>query len=135
MLCIYRKILRAPSYTPVETLRGEIGASSMKKRLLQNKLLYLKILKEKDNRLLQEILEKQFEGNYKWIRNLKKETGEIQWRLEDIIRESVNNIKAILKRWDDTIWRNGMESKTPSSIIENLKQGCKKLGMAMTRKV
>ena len=38
---VYRKILNAASsYTPVGTLRGEIGSSSMKTRIIRGKVLY-----------------------------------------------------------------------------------------------
>ena len=47
---IYRKILKAPIYTPVETLRGEIGSSQMKTRIIKGKIFSTGFWVRKDNK-------------------------------------------------------------------------------------
>ena len=46
---VYRKILRAASYTPIGALRGEIGSSSMKSRIIKDKIMYYKSIIEREN--------------------------------------------------------------------------------------
>ncbi len=38
---VYRQILGAPKYAPTCTLRGEIGASLMKRRIIDGRIPYL----------------------------------------------------------------------------------------------
>ena len=53
---VYRQILQAPTYAPVCTLRGEIGSSSMKSRLIKDRFMYLRSVMEGENDLLKEIV-------------------------------------------------------------------------------
>ena len=52
---VYRKILKAASYTPVGALRGEVGSSMMKTRLIKGKLTYYRGIFNRNNELLKEI--------------------------------------------------------------------------------
>ena len=51
----FRQILGAPKYTPVCTLRGEVGSSDMESRDQITKLKYMKHLLTSENNLLKEI--------------------------------------------------------------------------------
>ena len=53
---VYRKILKAASFTPVGTLRGDIGSSLMKTRIIKGKIIYWKSIMEGNNELLKEII-------------------------------------------------------------------------------
>ena len=55
---VYRSILNAPPYAPNVTLRGEIGASLMKKRIIQGRLSYMKSIMSGRNQIMHIILEK-----------------------------------------------------------------------------
>ena len=50
---MYRNILNVPKYTAVEFLRGEIGSSSMKWRIIKGRILYLhrKLKDDKDTKI------------------------------------------------------------------------------------
>ena len=52
---VYRKILRAPSYTPIGALRGEVGSSLMSTRMMKGKLTYFRGFFNRNNELLKEI--------------------------------------------------------------------------------
>ena len=55
---VYRKILGARFGTSNFILRGEIGASSMEKRMIENTLTWVKSIHEGSNDLTKEILRK-----------------------------------------------------------------------------
>ena len=53
---VYRKILGGAHNTVLETIRGDIGASLMESRIMENKILFVKNIKEGNNELMKEIL-------------------------------------------------------------------------------
>merc|ERR1712121_480659 len=53
---VYRKKLGAAHGTVLETIRGDIGASLMESRIMENKILFVKNIMEGNNKLMKEIL-------------------------------------------------------------------------------
>ena len=53
---VYRSILGAPHYSPNVTLRGEICASLVKKRVINERINYIKGIQTNRNKLLETIL-------------------------------------------------------------------------------
>ena len=53
---VYRSILGAAHYSPNVTLRGEIGASLVKKRVINGRINYIKGIQSNRNKLLETIL-------------------------------------------------------------------------------
>ena len=53
---VYRKILGAAHGTVLETMRGDIGASLMESRIMENKILFVKNTNEGNNELMKKIL-------------------------------------------------------------------------------
>ena len=53
---VYRKILGGAHNTVLETIRGDIGASLMESRIMENKILLVKNIMEGSNELMKEIL-------------------------------------------------------------------------------
>ena len=108
---VYRKILGARFGTSNCILRGEIGASSMEKRMIENTLTWVKSIHEGSNDLTKEILrkirmEKNREGkasnayNTYLNNNLKK----VNLKYEDIMALDKNNIRNKVKAWDTEKW-------------------------------
>ena len=58
---VYRMILSGSSTVPNATLRGEIGASLMRSRAIESRLLLIKSIMDCDNELVKEILRKTIE--------------------------------------------------------------------------
>ena len=117
----YRRILRAPSYTAIAALRGEIGASTMHSRIVKNKTLYYKSIRERKSKLLQEILEMQQERNFNWIRNLRRDMGEMGWNLENIVGRDQKDIKEMFRELDEERWRREMDVKSTFKIYRRYK--------------
>ena len=55
---VYRSILNAPPYAPNTTLRGEIGASLMKKRIMNGRMNYMKSIQSGRKEILHTIPDK-----------------------------------------------------------------------------
>ena len=53
---VYRKLLGAAHGTVLETMRGDIGASLMESRIMENKIKFVKNNKEENNELMKKIL-------------------------------------------------------------------------------
>ena len=53
---VYRKILGAPRYAPNCTLRGEVGSSLMKSRIMTNHLQYVRGTLQGTNELTKRVI-------------------------------------------------------------------------------
>ena len=53
-----RRILRAPKWAAQAAIRGEIGISNMKSRIVRSRLLYIRRIETGNNEVLKIILEK-----------------------------------------------------------------------------
>lgn len=82
---VWRQILGAPGYAPICTLRGEIGTSLMKRRIIDGRIQYLKSIGEGRNELLCKIMGVIKESNkMNWIRRTRKYLDEIQIKYREI---------------------------------------------------
>ncbi len=72
---VYRQILAAARYAQIAALRGEIGAMSMKNRIIEGQWKYLSyILRNDENVLWKEIGEITLEqGTNRWIKELEND--------------------------------------------------------------
>ena len=106
---VYRKILGGAHSTVLETIRGDIGASLMESRIMENKILFVKNIKEGNNELMKEIL-----------RNMRKD--------EDIakIKNEEKEMRAALKQNGTTIKRK-IERTKGNKWMEKLDQYLNKL--------
>ena len=52
---VYRRILGAVNSTPISVMRGEIGASLMRSRIIESRLTLVRSLIESENRLVKEV--------------------------------------------------------------------------------
>lgn len=69
---MYRKTLGSPRYAENCTLRGEIGASKMKTRIIEGWLQYIKSIEERKNELLKRTLEDRLGKPGLWTRKAKE---------------------------------------------------------------
>ena len=70
---VYRKILGAPKYAPNCTLRGEIGSSLMKTRIMKGHLQYIRTTLQGRNELLKKVMEIELERKgSKWAKTTEK---------------------------------------------------------------
>ena len=118
---VYRTILGARKFSPVATLRGEIGASLMKSRIDKNKLNFVNgILNLNRDDLVRRAMEWALHTNIgKWSRNVKNilEKYEI-----DINNMNRGIIKDKIKLKDTIYWHEDMRDKNTLNIYKNYKE-------------
>ena len=119
---VYRKILKAPSYTPIVALRGEIGSSCMLERVIRGKILYWKYIKEGENELLKEIMRSE---KASFNKTVNKYLEIVQLKKKDILINNKEWIKKELKKWDEREWRNELERKSTLKIYAENKKSIK----------
>ena len=124
---VYRQMLGAAKYTPVTTLRGEIGASSMKSRLIEGKLQYLRsIIEHTDNtdcrnKLLKEIVSDMKDKGHKWHRDLNDMLTTVSLRYGQVGILKKEEIKSKIREWDNKKWQEEMHNKTSLRIYRQQK--------------
>ena len=119
----YRTILQLPKYTPVEFLRGEIGATSVQMRDVKSKLLHLQYtLKDRTNELVRNVALKQLEDErMNWSKSILKCLSLLGVTKEYISIASRDEIVRRVKELDKSIWIESMSSKVSISIYQKYK--------------
>lgn len=120
---VARKILGAPSYAQQAALRGELGMSSMKGRLMEGQLRYLQyILNDQGNGLLSRIVEEMRNSSTKnkWISGLLEYRQLIGLRGE---AGSYLDISRKVKEWDTRTWKEEMDQKVSLKLYREMRQG------------
>lgn len=113
---VYRTILGARKFTPVETLRGEIGASLMRSRIDKNKLNFICSIKNlSDEDLVKKVMKWSLHTNIgKWSQNTKKILEKYELDLDSI---DFKIIKDKIKEKDSLEWKNELENGSTLNII------------------
>lgn len=118
----YRYILNAPKYTPLSTLRGEIGSSTHLTRDMKTKLLFVIHILVDGNALLKELFEDMFEhSNDLWIKNIKTYLSELGISKGKLIKLRRDEIKELITKRDTRLWREEIRSKTTLQIYQENK--------------
>ena len=96
-----RKILGAPKYAAVTTLRGEIEMSEMRTRRAEARLRYAKAIEEGKNELLKKILGKiKSDVSNKWMRETMRCMEETGVNERNFWRMKKNTIKSKAREMD-----------------------------------
>ena len=86
-LRIFPAISQYAQKLKVSTLRGEVGMSEMRTRIINGRLQYIKSIEERENDLLKNILEEMREqGNYTWIKYTIKYLEELGLDFRNLLR-------------------------------------------------
>ena len=133
---VYRQILGAPKYAQTCTLRGEVGASSMKARIIEGRFMFLKSIieiyktktqenanREEDNRnkLMKEILRKTKLNFLNWMKTTTKHFTCIDMTYNDIETLDREEIKRRIKIWDSEQWKKEVQEKSNLYIYKQFK--------------
>ena len=94
---VYRSILGAAHYSPNVTLRGEIGASLVKKRVINGRINYIKGIQSNRNKLLETIVWTfETEQETKWMKTTRKYMNVTNINFNDIRLNSKEYFKQFL---------------------------------------
>ena len=118
---VYRQILGAAKYTARSTLRGEIGASSMKARVIENRLRFIKSIIDGNKEITKTVLYERREKNGKWWRETTKAMEEVNMKYADLKKFTAKELKQRMKDWDTEKWREEMKSKSSISVYRERK--------------
>ena len=113
---VYRRILGASRYTPVCTLRGEIGASAMRTRIAKGRILYWKSIKDRRNDLLKEILLDMKERKFGWVLETEEYAKEMNANIGELTRDSKDLVKKKIQKIDELKWNEERQGKSSLEI-------------------
>ena len=121
---VCRKILNAPKYATISSMRGEIGISMMKSRLVQGRIGYITNRMSQGNSLIKSVINKLVNGGaYEKI--VKQQSEELQIDKEELIRLQKGELKKKVYAWDTEKWRQELEKKKTMLIYKEYKKEIK----------
>ena len=123
---VYRKILKAPFYTPVCVLRGDVGSSMMKTRIMRDKILYWKSIFSRNNELLKVIADnprcRLSTKVKKYLETLEISENEVRTKSEGWIRKKIDE-------FDTMEWRKELEKKKSVQMYKESKTEIKEINL------
>ena len=103
------------------TLRGEIGASLVKKRVINGRINYIKGIQSNRNKLLETILWTIVtERETKWIKTTRKYMNVTNINFNDIRLNSKEYLQQFMIKWDRNIGKDELEMKTSLQIYQKI---------------
>ena len=119
---VYRKILGARGGTTITTMLGEIGASLMESRIIQERIILTKCMMETPIELIREILRSIRENKLnKWNVRLKEFINEVKISDEDLNEMSKDEIKEKVRERDTEKWIEEISRKPRASLYKEYK--------------
>ena len=116
---VCRSILGAIHYSPNVTLRGEIGASLVKKIVINGRINYIKGIQSNRNKLLETILWSiETERETRWMKTTRKYMNVTNKIFNYIRLNSKEYLKQFTIKWDRNIWEDELEMKTSLQIYK-----------------
>jgi len=123
---VWRYLLGIGGYSTVAALRGEIGASMVKSRIMETSLQFIRSTMNSEFNNIKEMMMDTIEtGVGKWYTmvNSFREELEIEW--EDLFNMSKEDLKKKIIEYDTKIWEHNLMSK---STLEYYREGKVKIG-------
>ena len=115
---VWRNILGCPGYTPIAAMRGDIGASTMKIRIMKNKLKYTRYIMSKGNELLRGIFLNMYNQNRdSLIREIRGYMEELDiGSLDMLVNLNENSLLNLIRSYDSNKWLEDIRSKSTLNI-------------------
>jgi len=123
---IWRHTMGIGGYSTIAGLRGEMGASLMRTRIMKSSLQFVREVKNGKFENIKEMMEdliKLKKGNwYRMVNSYLKEL-EIDWK--DIYEMTKEDINKMMKNYDTKLWNKTLEEK---STLKYYKEGKERMG-------
>ena len=113
--CVWRQILRPSDYTPVVTLQGEVGCSSVEARDRKIKLKFAKHMMETENRIGRRFVMRAVGGEVRgtrWSRKVGDYLGALEWSWRDLEYNDCKDIGRKVENWELMGWREEVRAKS-----------------------
>ena len=109
---VWRYLLGIGGYATVEALRGEIGASMVRSRIMETMLLYLVDTLASDftniKKMMYDTIEKR---KGRWYKAIDEYRAELKIPWETLLKIERPTLKKMLKLYDTAKWEEGMSKK------------------------
>lgn len=116
---VYRRILGAPRYAPNCTLRGEIGSSLMKTRVMKSHVQYMRSALQGSNELLKKVMKLQMEKQKsKWSKETSKYLQLLGLKIYDLETKGKGEIAKSVEKWDVVQWKEEVNAKTSLQVYK-----------------
>ena len=109
---VWRYLLGIGGYSTVEALRGEIGASMVKSRIMETMLQYLINTLSSQFSNVKEMMEDTIsKGKGKWINAIEEYRLELGLTWKQLRKLNQSSLKRLIKEYDTMEWYNEMREK------------------------
>ena len=123
---VYRGIIGVGPTTPVETLRGEVGASEVESRVAETILMFVRSTLQGEFEDIKSYMTHDLEtGKGRWAREVKKLEQEFELGQDELKTISKKELKDKIKEKDTRKWEEGLEEK---ETLKWYKKGKNKIG-------
>ena len=110
---VWRFLLGIGGYATVEALRGEIGASMVKSRIIETSLGYiLDVINSEFEDLKKIMLDSIKEKRGKWYSHVNKYRLELDISWENFLNLDKKSLKEIIKNYDNNCWKAELNEKS-----------------------
>ena len=115
---IWRFLLRIGRYSTVEALRGEIGTSIVKSRIMETSLAYiLDVINGEFEEFKRIMLDSIKEEKGRWYNNVNKYRQELNISWEDFLKLDKKTLKKMIRIYDNDCWEAGLHEKIFYKIL------------------
>ena len=107
---MWRHLLGIGGYSTVESLRGEIGASSVRARIMESMLAYIINVNNGKFENIKEMMKdaiKRKKG--KWYRTVNKYRQDLDLSWEDLLSMDRNALKKCVNKYDTDLWEQSIK--------------------------
>ena len=129
---VYRRLLGVGQQTPVEALRGEIGASEVNTRVAETILMFVRSTLQGELEGIKECMLHDLETEKgRWAKTIQKYGQELKIGQEELKTISKKELKDKVRERDMRKWEENMEEK---ETLKWYRRGKKKIGYEMCYK-
>ena len=112
-----RYLLGIGRYSTIETLRGEIGASMIKSRVMETMLLFrVDTLAGEFTNVKNMMIDSIERGKGKWYKTIDEYRLELNLSWEQLRKIDRQSIKKLVREYDTEKWKDGMIQKSTLRI-------------------
>ena len=123
---VWRHLMDIGSYSAVDALRGEIGASLVRSRIMETTLQYVRSVMNSKFENVKKMMKHTIEvGTGKWFNNVDSYIRELGVQWEDIGNMTKEEIKRMIRNYDNACWEDSLNSK---STLKFYREGKNRIG-------
>ena len=110
---VWKYLLGIGGYSTVEALRGEIGASMVKSRIMETMLTYmLDTLSSNFTNVKDMMKDTITKGKGRWYNTIDKYRMELGISWENMLKLDSKNLKKLVREYDNAKWKEGLSNKS-----------------------